>query len=170
MNGVDARRIASLNKRTPRQRGSGFREHRARRAWPQTGRHTGAALVKREVDVRLGSFAREALAREQRGRGVGDEAVSAAAVRAIRCYLEDKGAEGPGWRYPSFRRGERKNDGRVGLHLSIDEGLWQALEEEAERQGVSAQQMLEHAAIYFAAEIDAGRVTQRIIDDIDRKA
>jgi hypothetical protein len=125
--------------------------------------------MTREVDVRLGTFAREALAREQRGRGVGDEAVSAAVVRAIRCYLESKGTGGPGWRYPSFRRGEQEGDSRVGLHLSIDDGLWRALEEEAETQGVSAQQMLEHAAIYFAAEVDAGRLTQRIIDDFDGK-
>jgi hypothetical protein len=149
--------------------GEWIREHRVKRAWPRAGERTGGALVKREIDVRLGSFAREALAREQRGRGVGDEAVSAAAVRAIQCYLQDKGSEGPGWLYPPFRRKETRSDGRVGLHLSIDESLWGALEQEAERQGVSPQQMLEHAAIYFAAEVDAGRVTQRIIDDIDRK-
>ncbi len=123
--------------------------------------------MKREVDVRLGSFAREALVREQSSRpDAGGEAVSAAAVRAIRCYLEDKGTGGLGWRYPGFRRGDLEN-GKLPLHLSIDDKLWRALEAEAESQGVSSQQMIEHAALYFAAEVDAGRVTQRIIDDFD---
>jgi len=147
-----------------------IREHgRVQDAWPQTSARRGGDRVKREVDVSLGSFAREALVREQgSGPDAGGEAVSAAAVRAIRCYLEDKGAGGPGWRYPGFRRGNLEKDGKVGLHLSIDDGLWRALEAEAERQGVSSQQMIEHAALYFAAEVDAGRVTQRIIDDLDR--
>lgn len=124
--------------------------------------------MKREVDVRLGSFAREALVREQNGGpDVGGEAVSAAAVRAIRCYLEDKGTGGPGWRYPGFRRRELEQDGKPPLHLSIDDRLWKALEAEAKSQGVSSQQMIEHAALYFAAEVDAGRVTQRILDDLD---
>lgn len=124
--------------------------------------------MKREVDVRLGSFARKALVREENGgHNVGGEAVSAAAVRAIRCYLEDKGTGGPGWRYPGFRRGDLEKDGKPPLHLSIDDRLWKALEAEAESQGVSSQQMIEHAALYFAAEVDAGRMTQRILDDLD---
>jgi hypothetical protein len=40
-------------------------------------------------------------------------------------------------------------------------------EAEAGKQGVSAQQLLEHAAFYFAAELDAGRITRRILDDLD---
>lgn len=125
--------------------------------------------MKREVDVRLGSFAREALVRKQSsGPNTGGEAVSAAAVRAIRCYLESRETGGPGWRYPGFRRGDLEKDGKVGLHLSIDDGLWKALEEEAASQGVSSQQMIEHAALYFAAEVDAGRVAQRIIEDLEQ--
>jgi hypothetical protein len=141
-------------------------EHRVQGPWQEARERSGADRVKREVDVRLGSFAREALAGDA---DAGGETVSAAAVRAIRCYLEDKETGGPGWRYPAFRRDERGEDARkVGMHLSIDDGLWRALEAEAEDQGVSSQQMIEHAALYFAAEVDAGRVTQRIIDDLDQ--
>jgi hypothetical protein len=153
----------------PQKWGKWIREHgRVQCAWLQTPGRNGEDRVKREVNVRLGSFAREALVREQSGGpDAGGKAVSAAAVRAIRCYLEDKGTGGQGWRYPGFRRGDLEKDGKVGLRLSIDDGLWRALEAEAESQGVSSQQMIEHAALYFAAEVDAGRVTQRIIDDFD---
>ncbi len=49
----------------------------------------------------------------------------------------------------------------------MDSELWREFEEEAERQGVSVEQLAEHAAFYFAAELDAGRVTQRILDDLE---
>ena len=32
---------------------------------------------------------------------------------------------------------------------------------------MSAQQLLEHAVLYFAAEDNAGRVTERILEDLD---
>jgi hypothetical protein len=36
---------------------------------------------------------------------------------------------------------------------------------EAARQQVSVTQLLEHAALYYAAELDAGRLTERILDE-----
>ena len=35
------------------------------------------------------------------------------------------------------------------------------------RQEVTVEQLAEHAAFYFAAELDAGRVTERILDDLE---
>ncbi len=52
------------------------------------------------------------------------------------------------------------------MELSVDEGLWDSLEQEAARQGVPAPRLAEHAALYFAADRDAGRVTQRILEDL----
>jgi hypothetical protein len=51
--------------------------------------------------------------------------------------------------------------------LEVASDLWSDLEQEALRQGVTVEQMAEHAAFYFAAELDAGRVTQRILDDLE---
>jgi hypothetical protein len=55
----------------------------------------------------------------------------------------------------------------VEVHLDIDPELWQALSQEAMGQDVSAQQLLEHAVLYFAADDDAGRVTERILEDLE---
>ena len=44
--------------------------------------------------------------------------------------------------------------------------LWKDFEGEATRQAVRVEQLAEHAAFYFAAEVDAGRITQRILDDL----
>ena len=54
----------------------------------------------------------------------------------------------------------------VALRLGLDADLWRAFENEATRQAVSVPQLAEHAAFYLAAELDAGRITQRILDDL----
>lgn len=84
---------------------------------------------------------------------------------AIRCYLGDKGRGRTAWPYPSFLRSESRED--VQLELALDRVLWESFEAEARAQGVSVQQLAEHAAFYLAAEIDAGRITQRILDDLE---
>ena len=56
------------------------------------------------------------------------------------------------------------------LELNIDEELWSSLEQEAERQEVSMPQMVEHVALYFAAEVNSGRAAARILDGLDYAA
>lgn len=85
---------------------------------------------------------------------------------AIRCYLSDKGSGRPAWPYPGFLR-ESETQEDIELALRLDTGLWDSFESEAKSQGVSVQQLAEHAAFYLAAEIDAGRITQRILDDLE---
>ena len=85
---------------------------------------------------------------------------------AIRVYLSDKGTERPAWPYPGFLRPSQVRED-IGLELDVDSDLWLQFEAEAEKQGVSSRQLLEHAAFYFAAELNAGRITQRILDDLD---
>jgi hypothetical protein len=114
------------------------------------------------VSVHLSEFAREATAGEERDA----ERVSESVVRAIRCYLGSTGSRGSGWSYPSFLRVEEPAGG-MDVQLSIDEELWRSLEEEAEERGVSMQQMVIHATLWFAAELDAGRITRRIVKDLD---
>jgi hypothetical protein len=119
--------------------------------------------VKSSVTVTVGAIASKVLAVEMVTRG---KPSSASAERAIRCYLNDKDSRGPGWAYPSFLRDRRPVRG-VQVNLDIDAGLWQSLSGEAIEQGVSTQQLLEHAVLYFAAEDNAGRVTERIIEDLE---
>ena len=84
---------------------------------------------------------------------------------AIRFYLRDKREARPEWRYPAFLRGSEVSED-VELRLGLDADLWHEFESEAALQAVSVAQLAEHAAFYLAAELDAGRITQRILDDL----
>lgn len=118
---------------------------------------------KRSVRVRLSQLAFEALA------GEGPSGSPRAPVRAqsaLRVYLGDRDAGQAAWPFPKFLQGSETQED-VDLELNVDPDLWLQFEAEAKKQGVSVQQLLEHAAFYFAAELNAGRITQRILDDLD---
>jgi hypothetical protein len=120
--------------------------------------------MKRSVTVRIGELAADALSGEH---GRTSRYLRLQLVRAIRLYLHDRGTRGgPGWSYPAFLPQE---EGALELELNVDEDLWTAFEEEARRQGASASCLVEHAALYYAAELDAGRITERILDELERE-
>lgn len=118
-----------------------------------------------KVRVRFGAFAAEALARKLRKGGPPG---SQDFERVIQFYLGEREARPPGWAYPDFLRERRASD-EVELDLSIGDPLWIALEAEAREQDVAVDRLLEHATLYFAAEIDAGRATQRILEELGRE-
>jgi hypothetical protein len=120
-----------------------------------------AKPTKQSVTVKIGEFSAKALAGE---RGWESEYLPARLVRAIRLYLNDREAARPGWAYPALL--PKEESGKVELELTLDEGLWDAFEREARKQGVSASQMAGYAALYYAAELDAGHITQRIVDEL----
>lgn len=120
----------------------------------------GEGADKRHVSLSLSEFAFEALTREQ-----GDVGAPSRMEGALRCYLGDRGVDRPAWPYPGFLRGSEPQ-GDVEVELEVPGDLWRDFAEEASRQDVSIEQLAEHAAFYFAAELDAGRVTQRILDDL----
>jgi hypothetical protein len=120
------------------------------------------SAMSRPATVVLSRLACEALA------GKGEESPERAGARltvAVRFYLRDRDSGRPAWPYPSFLRGSEVQE-EVEIPLALEDELWDAFVGEAAEQGVSAQQLAEHAAFYLAAEIDAGRVTQRILDDL----
>jgi hypothetical protein len=49
------------------------------------------------------------------------------------------------------------------LGLDLDAFGWEALEEEARRQGVTVERLVEHAALYYLADLDSGRVAKRVL-------
>lgn len=115
------------------------------------------------MSLRLSRLAVEALV----GTGeVPPGRASATLETALRFYLRDRDAGRPAWPYPAFLKGSEVQED-VELEPAVDDELWNAFEAEARRQDVSAQQLAEHSAFYFAAEIDAGRITQRILDELD---
>jgi hypothetical protein len=100
---------------------------------------------KRQVEVVVSELAFEALA----GQGA-DASMPVKIDSALHCYLGDRGSETQGDKQVTFE---------------VDESLWRDFSEEADKQGVTVDQLVEHVSFYFAAEVDAGRVTQRILED-----
>jgi hypothetical protein len=120
---------------------------------------------KRHVTVGLSRLAFEALMGDQAGSAV---QTSVRMESALRCYLGDRGADRPAWPYPRFLRGS-ETPGDVRVEFDVEEDLWGDFEAEASAQEISVEQLAEHATFYFAAEANAGRLTQRILDDLEGK-
>ncbi len=118
--------------------------------------------MKQLVTVRLGTLAAEALAgkADENGGEPGPEDV----LRAITFYLKDKDVNRAGWVYPPFLR-SRSPGGGVKFELRIEASMWRLLRKEAAGQSVTVEQLLEHAALYYAAELDSGHVTERMLGD-----
>lgn len=118
--------------------------------------------MKRPLKVTLSEFVVGALA-------PGDARDSAELRRrsalAIRFYLHESGEHRPGWSVPPTLR--RAAATGLELELELEPELLRALEDEAGRQGVSVSRLVSQAAIYYAAELDAGRVTQRLLENLD---
>ncbi len=114
------------------------------------------------VTVALGDFSLESLG----GAYKRDTAnLGRSLAQAIRYYLGDRDSGRAGWPYPSFGR-DGKDDQLVELRISIDAAVWDDFSKEADRQGVSTGQLIQHAALYFAADRDSGRLAQRIVSDL----
>ena len=113
--------------------------------------------MKRSVSVRLSTFAIDALAG---GSSSGREPAPADVLRAIRFYLGQAQRQGPGWAYPSFMR-DRDPGGSMEFELDVDDVLWALLAQEARKQKITVEQLLEHAAMYYAAQMDSGWTGER---------
>jgi len=126
-----------------------------------TGLARDESAEKRRVTIAMSELAFESLT-----GGKGDVDSSLRMENALLCYLEDSDSGRPAWAYPEFLRGsETRRD--VEIEIAVPRDLWRDFEEAAVGQGVTVEQLAEHAAFYFVAELDAGRVTQRILDDLD---
>jgi hypothetical protein len=85
---------------------------------------------------------------------------------AIRYYLADQGSGRVEWPYPAFLPDGQLNQ-TAEVRIEVDAPIWEAFSKEAEQQGVSTDQLLQHAVLYFAADRDAGRLAQRIVEGLD---
>ncbi|HEY6639020.1 MAG TPA: hypothetical protein VIZ61_15180 [Solirubrobacterales bacterium] len=83
---------------------------------------------------------------------------------ALACgYYESELASGrTASRVPRFGQPVSERESRTFL-LELDKQTVKRLEEEAERQELGLERLIEHAAIFFLADLDAGRVAERII-------
>ncbi len=113
------------------------------------------------MDVFLGEISLRALRGETRAES---GSLGPPLALAIRHYLTEKDSPRAGWAYPRFHRDRVYGEG-VQVQITIDEAPWEALEREADRQGVSAERLAEYAALYFAADLETGRLDRSVVDD-----
>lgn len=86
-----------------------------------------------------------------------------AARTASLYYLADRKAERSTWPVPRFASAPIAPDARsVTVPIELDEETWKVVAEEAERQRVSAERLIEHAVLYFLADLDSGRIAGRL--------
>ena len=80
--------------------------------------------------------------------------VGAVLEQAIDHYLADSGLGREAWMYPRFRREAIAcGPATTQMPLQINRPTWEAFAAEAARQRVSVTQLLEHAALYFTADL-----------------
>ena len=120
--------------------------------------------MERAVDVALDNFSL-ALLEEAARRG--DGIAATLLTRAIRYYLAERDSGRPGW--PCSR--SLSETGEVSkVDIRIDDSTWSAFSREAERQGTSTDQLVEHAVLYYLADDDSGRLAEKIVEDLDEPA
>jgi len=121
------------------------------------------------VGVKVRDIAAKALSEDTDSDG---DRLALLLPRAVRFYLDERTDGRSGWRYPSFLAAEDGNgDGAAadGHEVSLDEDLWRELQVEAETQRVAPEDLLQHAAFYYGAARDEGRLTERIAEELRRE-
>lgn len=114
----------------------------------------------RKREIRLGEFTRAGL-EEQASRL--DVEFSLLVRQAVIYYLADRDNDRPGWRLPRFVSGATN---RAETSVELDERTWEALAEAARLQGVDEDRLLDHAVLYFLADLESGRAAARIVRSI----
>jgi len=112
----------------------------------------------RQVELRFDSFGWEALESEADRLHVAVEALISRAV----AYFESQMSGGRQAVQLPSGEGSLSGEVRV-LELEIRDGTWQRLRREASRQKVDVERLVEHAALLFIADLDAGRVTEKFL-------
>jgi hypothetical protein len=81
---------------------------------------------------------------------------------AVRYYLSDRDSGRMALRVPQLSQ-EPARKPALALSLDLDPDTSRELEQEARSQQVSVERLLEHAIVYFLADLDAGRVERRML-------
>ena len=117
--------------------------------------------MTQKVDLPLGEFAKESLARLL---DAGDGSPDSAVRTAVLYYLDDKRSGRPAWRAP---RSGSPAAGEI-VEVSVDEETWLALESEAREQEARPESLAVHAFQYYLADLDSGRLCARLDEALDQ--
>ena len=112
--------------------------------------------MTKNMTLCLDSFGQQALSQfadEHR------DSASAVVRTASLYYLADRDSGRPAWRVPRFTRDASSGDS---LDIDLDDDTFAALRHEAASQGVDPSRLAEHALLYYLADLDGGRLAERI--------
>ena len=121
----------------------------------------GDVPMSKDVTLNLDDFGRHALQRLARE---GNGSITASVRTALLYYLADRDAGRPA----SVPRFTAERQAGHSESVAIDDETWDALSDESERQAVSVERLIEHAVMYFLADVDSGRVAGRLKSRLDR--
>jgi hypothetical protein len=118
----------------------------------------GGGRVRHALTLRFDDFGWESLELEaQRDSETLGELLSRAAA-----YFEaERPTRRAAMRAPGFKPGGRGVPREIRLEVNRD--CWVGLQGEAGRQGVPLERLLEHAALLYLADVDSGRVANRVL-------
>lgn len=119
--------------------------------------------MRRTVPIAMGDFGQATL---PSSIGVNGSGLASLVREAVYYYLNDSGSGRRGWRYPHLHEDATVAEETIDVPLEIEGPIWASFEQEAERQGVEAERLLRYALQYYYADLDSGRVTERIVDDL----
>ena len=118
--------------------------------------------MKHTMVLELDSFGRTTIESQAERQ---DVALGALLREAVHYYLSDRATGRLGWRYPRFRRDKAVADAGLDVVVDVDDTAWEGFKAEAEAQDVPVERLLEHAALYFVADLNSGRVAARILEN-----
>lgn len=89
-------------------------------------------------------------------------------MRAIRYYLSERDSGRPGWPCSPLDE-EAEREVTSTMELDVDGSTWEAFLLEAERQGVTTDRLMRHCVLYYLADRDSGRLTQKILKGLEEE-
>jgi hypothetical protein len=120
------------------------------------------ARVARRVRLGFDEFGWESLESEAARNG---EPLDQLLARAAAYLDAELRSTRPAVLVPKFKPGGHGSERE--LELELTQGCWERLENEAERQEVSLERLLEHAALFHLADADSGRVAERLVGEVE---
>ncbi len=116
--------------------------------------------MKRRLTLTLDEFGRSTLEAEARRYSIEPQEF---VQRAAEYFLAESDPGRTAHRVPRFAR-EESGGVRLPLELELKREVWDELDAEAARQGVSQERLLGFAALYLVADLDSGRVAKRVLE------
>jgi hypothetical protein len=113
--------------------------------------------MSKSMTLRLDRFGRQVLAEFAEERH--DSAANVVRTASL-YYLADRDSGRPAWRVPGFLEAPPAGGDRI--EVDIDDETWAALSDEARGQGVEPARLAEHALLYYLADLDSGRLADRL--------